>query len=127
MPVIITVGSFGEGAQERFLSQILDPLYQGTAPTFAFRGVATSGSPSGWTVRLTIVPDSGTTLTVSGTISSSGTGPYTTTITCVLTHAATLALGSGTAQFQLDRTDSGSQDILAAGTIDVREPEVALP
>lgn len=125
----IVVGAFGEGAQERYTSQTLDDLFQGTAPIFAFRGVTTSGSPAAWNVRLTIVPLSGTTMTVDSTITFTvtGSGPWVVTINCPLLHASTLLLGAGEAQFQLDRTDSGAQDILAAGTIQIREPEVAIP
>lgn len=121
-------GSFAESARigpDKAFDQELSPLYIGEDADFVLRG-STQEDPTNWAVKFTVIPQDGTTASVTSptiTRTVSGTAaPYVCAFTIPLSHAQTELFEAGSAEFQFERTDSGSKTILADGTIDVLTP-----
>jgi hypothetical protein len=86
-------------------------------------------NPSGWSIQFTIVPEIGDNLMVESpdiTVAVTGTGPYSAVFSVPLFHAQTLTLPAGTADWQLERIDSGGYAMLGRGTIEILEPRFPL-
>lgn len=92
-------------------------IFRATAPTLRFT-LLTPQDVTGWTTQLIIRRgrDGAALLTVTGNTVSVGTGVFT----AALTKAQTLSLASGDYYFTFQRTNTGSEDLLAHGALTVR-------
>lgn len=111
------------------IGQSLPRLFIGEDCLYVLRGVS-QADPTAWAVTFTVIPLDGTTASVSSpTITRVVTGssaPYICVFTIPLTHAQTDLFEAGVAEFQFERTDTGSKVILADGQIEVETPPVAI-
>ncbi|MDB5312644.1 MAG: hypothetical protein JWO38_6846 [Gemmataceae bacterium] len=112
-------------------NQILKPFYAGEDVVYPLTGTSPT-DPTAWAVRFTLVPaGGGTPVTVaSPTITRTVTGSapsFSCVFSVPLPHAQTLTLTAGVAGWQFDRTDVGTEQVLASGTVEVLAPVVALP
>lgn len=114
---------------EKAFGQELEPMYVGEDPDYVLRG-SSQTDPTNWAVKFTVIPQDGTTATVtSPTITRTVTGseaPYICVFTIPMAAEQTLLFEAGVATFLFERTDTGSKTVLAEGTIQVEEPPVAL-
>jgi len=102
--------------------QSLDTIYQGEDVSIP---VAITTDPTGWATKFTLIPVSGSSVVVTG-LGVSGTTP-TWYLTVPLPSATTAALATGPAKFQLHRTDTGSAEMLASGTVNIADPFADIP
>lgn len=102
--------------------QSLDTIYQGEDISIPF---AITTNPTGWAVKFTLLPVSGSNVVVTG-LGVSGSAP-TWYLTVPLASATTAALATGPARFQVHRTDTGSAELLASGTVSVADPFADIP
>lgn len=111
-------------------NQILPPAYQGEDLSLVLGPgtFTTTDSPSGWSLRFTLLAG-GTPLTITSitaTVTGSA-GAWSATFSIPLINAQTILFSPGVAQWQLDRTDSGSAQVLATGSIEILGSLAPLP
>lgn len=104
------------------VAQCLDTIYQGEDISIPF---AITTNPTGWATKFTLIPSSGSSVVVTG-LGVSGSTP-TWYLTAPLASATTTVLATGAARFQLHRTDTGSAELLASGTVIVADPYADIP
>lgn len=111
-------------------NQTLKKFYTGEDVVYPLAGTSTT-DPTAWTVRFTLVPfGGGSPVVVTGAITRTVTGVspnFSCTFSVPLTHSQTVNLTAGVAGWQFDRTDSGSEQVLAEGTVEVLAPRAPLP
>lgn len=100
-------------------------IYRGDAVSIVFTGASSDlvGTPTSWSLQFSVAKQRGKTpvLTVTTpTITITGTGPYVATVP--LTRAQTSLLLKDEFDWDLWRTDSGSESIKAGGTLQVITP-----
>lgn len=103
-------------------AQSLDTIFQGEDITIRFR-IATD--PTGWAMKFTLIPSAGNSVvTTSLTVSGSSPAWY---IAVTINSATTAALATGVGRVQLHRTDTGSAELLATGSVMIADPPADIP
>jgi len=103
------------------LSQyITPPLRRGEDATLVITGTF-SADPSAWATRLSVkLAPADTPVTVTGpapVVTGPVGGVYTAAWSCVVPAATSTALSAGLNSWEHARTDAGSHEVLAAGTV----------
>ena len=95
-------------------------IYKGEAPTFSFT-MSPVVDITGWTISMTVKrkgTDTSALLSVSGTIVNGPAGTFTVALTTTQTKTT---LGVGQFAYDIQRTTSGSENVLSIGRVSVRQ------
>lgn len=106
------------------LQQVFGTVYRGAAFSKTFNVSGTPGSLSGWTLKFVISRYAGDTGPLFETTSVTVSG---TDLTVTGTAAETEAIPAGQYVFGLVRTNAGSEEPLAAGSVNVADVPGLLP